>query len=74
MVRDSMAAAFRPSNRVLLQALQILVYPGVGGSGSVSCRCPLGGIRGFSLGKEGRDGREGSVRSQLASLWSSHSS
>ncbi|XP_009447208.3 pentatricopeptide repeat-containing protein 2, mitochondrial isoform X2 [Pan paniscus] len=45
MVRDSMAAAFRPSNRVLLQALQILVYPGVGGSGSVSCRCPLGAKR-----------------------------
>ncbi|XP_055109755.2 pentatricopeptide repeat-containing protein 2, mitochondrial isoform X1 [Symphalangus syndactylus] len=45
MVRDSMAAALRPSNRVLLQALQILVYPGVGGSGSVRCRCPLGAKR-----------------------------
>ncbi|PNJ60835.1 PTCD2 isoform 10, partial [Pongo abelii] len=44
-VRDSMAAALRPSNRVLLQALQTLVYPGVGGSGSVSCRCPLGAKR-----------------------------
>ncbi|PNJ60833.1 PTCD2 isoform 7 [Pongo abelii] len=40
-----MAAALRPSNRVLLQALQTLVYPGVGGSGSVSCRCPLGAKR-----------------------------
>uniref|UniRef100_A0A2K5UWI0 Pentatricopeptide repeat-containing protein 2, mitochondrial n=1 Tax=Macaca fascicularis TaxID=9541 RepID=A0A2K5UWI0_MACFA len=40
-----MAAALRPSSRVLLQAPQISMYPGVGGSGSVSCRCPLGAKR-----------------------------
>uniref|UniRef100_A0A1D5QJU9 Pentatricopeptide repeat-containing protein 2, mitochondrial n=1 Tax=Macaca mulatta TaxID=9544 RepID=A0A1D5QJU9_MACMU len=40
-----MAAALRPSSRVLLQASQISMYPGVGGSGSVSCRCPLGAKR-----------------------------
>ncbi|XP_008990203.4 pentatricopeptide repeat-containing protein 2, mitochondrial isoform X1 [Callithrix jacchus] len=45
MVRDSMAAALRPSSGVLLQALQISVYPGVGGSGSACCRCPLGAKR-----------------------------
>uniref|UniRef100_A0A2K5J6D0 Pentatricopeptide repeat domain 2 n=2 Tax=Colobus angolensis palliatus TaxID=336983 RepID=A0A2K5J6D0_COLAP len=45
IVREGMAAALRPSSRVLLQAPQILVYPGVGGSGSVSCRCPLGAKR-----------------------------
>uniref|UniRef100_F7H3Q6 Pentatricopeptide repeat domain 2 n=1 Tax=Callithrix jacchus TaxID=9483 RepID=F7H3Q6_CALJA len=45
MVRDSMAAALRPGSGVLLQALQISVYPGVGGSGSACCRCPLGAKR-----------------------------
>uniref|UniRef100_A0A2K6L2V5 Pentatricopeptide repeat-containing protein 2, mitochondrial n=1 Tax=Rhinopithecus bieti TaxID=61621 RepID=A0A2K6L2V5_RHIBE len=45
IVRDGMAAALRPLSRVLLRALQISVYPGVGGSGSVSCRCPLGAKR-----------------------------
>ncbi|KAK2117984.1 Pentatricopeptide repeat-containing protein 2, mitochondrial [Saguinus oedipus] len=62
MVRDSMAAALRPSSGVLLQALQISVYPGVGGSGSACYRCPLGGIGGLSPGKEERDGREGTKR------------
>ncbi|XP_066887238.1 pentatricopeptide repeat-containing protein 2, mitochondrial isoform X6 [Kogia breviceps] len=38
-----MAVAFRPPKQVLpLQALQSLVYPGVGGLGSTCSRCPLG--------------------------------
>ncbi|XP_012317608.1 pentatricopeptide repeat-containing protein 2, mitochondrial isoform X1 [Aotus nancymaae] len=45
MVRDGMAAALRPSSGVLLRALQISVNPGVGGSGSACCRCPLGAKR-----------------------------
>uniref|UniRef100_A0A2K5PY44 Pentatricopeptide repeat-containing protein 2, mitochondrial n=1 Tax=Cebus imitator TaxID=2715852 RepID=A0A2K5PY44_CEBIM len=40
-----MVAALWPSCGVLLQALQILVYPGVGGSGSACYRCPLGAKR-----------------------------
>ncbi|KAM7231122.1 hypothetical protein CapIbe_017567 [Capra ibex] len=41
-----MAATFRPRKQVLvLQALQSLVYPWVGGSGSTCCLCPLGAKR-----------------------------
>nr|KAF6490738.1 pentatricopeptide repeat domain 2 [Molossus molossus] len=40
-----MAVAFRPPKRDVLQALRSLVYPGVGGSGSTCCRCPLGAKR-----------------------------
>ncbi|XP_007104543.2 pentatricopeptide repeat-containing protein 2, mitochondrial isoform X2 [Physeter macrocephalus] len=41
-----MAVAFRPPKQVLpLQALQSLVYPGVGGLGSTCSRCPLGAKR-----------------------------
>ncbi|KAF6357448.1 pentatricopeptide repeat domain 2 [Rhinolophus ferrumequinum] len=40
-----MAAAFRPPKQALLHALRSLVYPGVGGSGSPCCRCPVGAKR-----------------------------
>uniref|UniRef100_A0A671G7F3 Pentatricopeptide repeat domain 2 n=1 Tax=Rhinolophus ferrumequinum TaxID=59479 RepID=A0A671G7F3_RHIFE len=43
--RDGMAAAFRPPKQALLHALRSLVYPGVGGSGSPCCRCPVGAKR-----------------------------
>ncbi|XP_064129038.1 pentatricopeptide repeat-containing protein 2, mitochondrial [Loxodonta africana] len=40
-----MAAASRPSKQLLLQAQRSWVYPGVGGSCSCCCRCPLGAKR-----------------------------
>uniref|UniRef100_A0A667GL75 Pentatricopeptide repeat domain 2 n=1 Tax=Lynx canadensis TaxID=61383 RepID=A0A667GL75_LYNCA len=43
--QDNMAAAFRRPSHVLLFTLQSSVSPGVGGSGSTCCRCPLGAKR-----------------------------
>ncbi|XP_047587067.1 pentatricopeptide repeat-containing protein 2, mitochondrial isoform X2 [Lutra lutra] len=40
-----MAATIRLPKHDLLQALRSSVYPGVGGSGSTCCRCPLGAKR-----------------------------
>ncbi|XP_036765768.1 pentatricopeptide repeat-containing protein 2, mitochondrial isoform X1 [Manis pentadactyla] len=40
-----MAAAFRPSKQVQLQALRNVLSPGVGGSDSACRRCPLGAKR-----------------------------
>nr|XP_012638733.1 pentatricopeptide repeat-containing protein 2, mitochondrial isoform X1 [Microcebus murinus] len=40
-----MAASFRPSRQVLLRMLRFSLYPGVGGSGSSCCRCPVGARR-----------------------------
>ncbi|KAF0887413.1 PTCD2 protein, partial [Crocuta crocuta] len=40
--QDSMAATVRLPKHVLLFTLQSSAYPGVGGSGSTCCRCPLG--------------------------------
>lgn len=57
--QDNMAAAVRRPSHVLLFTLQSSVSPGVGGSGSTCCRCPLGGIRGLLVVKEGRNGKEG---------------